>query len=196
MCVDRDRHPAGRRRGRRAARWRRWWWCSWWEAFDGPRGRRGGAAVHAHRSAVDVGRPAADGGSSPADANGTAEHAHRAAQHAEHAASRRSGRWRHGPAPGAKLPAAERGIAATAKPLPPLAAECKRPAAACSSSAQYRVTSRARRDPPIGSGTHPWPGRASRRSRSPWGWRWDRRDAAFAGSDARSSWLRRRARLG
>ncbi len=193
MCVDRDRHPAGRRRGQRAARRRRrWWWCSWWEAFDGPRGRRGS-------SAVDAGQPAADGGSSSPDADGAAEHAYRAAQHAEHAASRRSGRWRHGrhgPAPGAKLPAAERGIAATAKSLPPLAAECNRPAAACSSSAQYRVTSRARRDPPIGSGTHPWPGRASRRSRSPWGGRWDRRDAAFAGSDARSSWLRRRARLG
>ena len=200
MCVDRDRHPAGRRRGRRAARWRRWWWCSWWEAFDGPRGRRGGAAGHACRSAVDALSAAADGGSSSPDADGTAKHAHRAAQHAEHAASRRSGRWRHGrhgTAPGAKLPAAERGIAATAKSLPPLAAECNRPAAACSASAQYRVSTRARRDPPIGTSTHPWwPGRASRRSRSPWGGRWDRRDAAFAGSDARSSWLRRRARLG
>ena len=72
---------------------------------------------------------------------------YRAAQHAEHAASRGSGRWRHGrhgTAPGAKLPAAERGIAATAKSLPPLAAECNRPAAACSASAQYRVTTRAR----------------------------------------------------
>ena len=200
MCVDRDRHPAGCWRGRRAARWRRWWWCSWWEAFDGPRGRRGGAAGHACRSAVDALSAAADGGSSSPDADGTAKHAHRAAQHAEHAASRRSGRWRHGPAPGTKLPAAERGITATAESLPPLAAECKRPAAACSSSAQYRITSRARRDPPIGSGTHPWPGRASRRSRSPRGWRWNRSNAAFAGSHAGSSrfwpWLRCRARLG
>ena len=199
MCVDRDRRPAGRRCGQRAARRWRWRWrCSWREALDGPRRRRGSAAGHARRSAVDAGQPAADGGSSPPDADGAAEHAQRAAQHAEHAASRRSGRWRHGrhgPAPGAKLPAAERGIAATAESLPPLAAECNRPAAACSSSAQYRVTTRARRDPPIGSSTHPWPGRASRRSRSPWGGGGDRRDAAFAGSDARSSWLRRRARL-
>jgi hypothetical protein len=204
MCVDRDRHPAGRRRGRRAARWRRWWWCSWWEAFDGTRGRRGGSSVHAHSSAVYAGQPAADGGSSSPDADGTAEHAHRSAQHAEHAAaSHGDARWwhgGHGPAPGSKLPAAERRIAAAAESLPPLAAQRNRAATAFGSGAQYRVTSRARLDPPIGSGTRPRPGRSSRRSRSPRSGRWNRNDAAFAGSNARSSrfwpWLRCRARLG
>jgi hypothetical protein len=207
MCVDRDRHPAGRRRGRRAARWRRWWWCSWWEAFDGPRGRRGGAAGHACRSAVDAGQPAADGGSSSADADGAAEHAHRAAQHAEHAAAAHGdARWRHGrhgwhgPAPGSKLPAAERGIAATAESSATLASQRNRAAAAVGSGTQHRVTSRAWLDPPIGSFTHLRSGRASRRSRSPRSGRWNRSDAAFAGSNARSSrfwpWIRRRARLG
>ena len=198
MCVERDRQPAGRRRGRRAARWRRWWWCSWWEAFDGPRGRRGGAAGHACRSAVDALSAAADGGSSSPDADGTAKHAHRAAQHAEHAAAAHGdARWhgRHGPAPGTKLPAAECGIAAAAESLPPLAAQRNRAATAFGSGAQYRVTSRARLDPPIGSGTRPRPGRSSRRKWAPWNWRWNRRDAAFAGSNARPSGLRRRARL-
>jgi hypothetical protein len=204
MCVDRDRHPAGRRRGRRAARWRRWWWwCSWWEAFDGPRGRRGGAAFHACGSAVDADGPPTDGGSSSTVAHGTAQYAHGTAQHAEHAAaSRRDAQcwhgWhgRHDSAAGAKLPATERGIAAAAQSSATLAAQRHIAAAGCVSGSQYRVTSRARRDPPIGSGTHPWAGRASWRSRSPRGGRWTRGDAAFASSHARSSWLRRRARFG
>ncbi len=200
MCVDRDRRPAGRGCGQRAARrWRRWWWCSWWEAFDGPRGRRGGSSVHAHSSAVDAGQPAADGGSSSADADGAAEHAPRAALHAEHAAAAHGdARWRHGghgPAAGAKLPAAERGIAAAAESSPPLAAQRNRAATAFGSGAQYRVTSWARLDPPIGSGTRPRPGRSSRRKWAPWSWRWNRSDAAFAGSNARPSGLWRRARL-
>jgi hypothetical protein len=197
MCVDRDRRPAVHRRGQRAARWR--WWCRWREALDGPRRRRGGAAGHACRSAVDALSAAADGGSSSADADGTAEHAHRAARHAEHAASHGHGRWRHGghgPAPGSKLSAAERGIAATTESGSPLASQRNFAAADCGSRAQHRLTSRARLDPPIGSCTHPWAGRASWRSRSPRGGRWTRGDAAFAGSHARSSWLRRRARFG
>ena len=201
MCVDRDHRPAVQRRGQRAARWR--WWCWWREALDGPRRRRGGAAGHACRSAVDALSAAADGGSSSPDADGTAKHAHRAAQHAEHAAAAHGdARWhgRHGPAPGTKLPAAECGIAAAAESLPPLAAQRNRAATAFGSGAQHRLTPRARLDPPIGSGTHPRSGRASRRSRSPRGGRWNRSDAAFAGSNARPSrfwpWLRCRARLG
>jgi len=204
MCVDRDRHPAGRRRGRRAARWRRWWWCSWWEAFDGPRGRRGGAAVHACGSAVDADGPPTDGGSSSTDAHGTAQYAHGTAQHAEHAAaSRRDAQCWHGwhdSAAGAKLPAAERGIAAAAQSRATLAAQRHVAAAGCVSGCQCRVASGARLDPPIGSCANPWAGRASWRSRSPRGGRWTRGDAAFASSHARSSrfwpWLRRRARLG
>jgi len=199
MCIDRDRHPAGRRSGQRAARWwrrRRWWWCSWWEAFDGPRRRRGS-------SAVDAGQPAADGGSSSPDADGAAEHAYRAAQHAEHAAaSRRDAQWwhgrhgRHDSAAGAKLPAAERGIAAAAQSRATLAAQRHVAAAGCVSGCQCRVASGARLDPPIGSCANPWAGRASWRSRSPRGGRWTRGDAAFASSHARSSWLRRGARFG
>lgn len=201
MCADRDRRPALRRCGQRAAWWRRrwWWWCSWWEAFDGPRGRRGGAAGHARSSAVDAGQPAADGGSSSTDADGAAQHAHLAAQHAEHEpASHGDAQWWHGwhgPAPGSKLPAAERGIAATTESRPPLAAQRDGAAAACVPVAQHRVTSRARLDPPIGSCTHPWSGRSSRRSWAPWSGLWDRGDEAFAGSNARPSGLRRRARL-
>jgi hypothetical protein len=208
MCVDRDRHPAGRRRGRRAARWRRWWWwCSWWEAFDGPRGRRGGAAFHACGSAVDADGPPTDGGSSSTVAHGTAQYAHGTAQHAEHAAaSRRDAQcwhgWhgRHDSAAGAKLPATERGIAAAAQSSATLAAQRHVAAAGCVSGCQCRVASGARLDPPIGSCANPWAGRASWRSRSPRGGRWTRGDAAFASSHARSSrfwpWLRRRARLG
>ena len=203
MCVDRDHRPAVQRRGQRAARWRWRWWCRWREALDGPRGRRGGAAGQACRSAVDADGPPTDGGSSSTDAHGTAQYAHGTAQHAEHAAaSRGDAQWwhgwhgRHDSAAGAKLPAAERGIAAAAQSRTTLAAQRHVAAAGCVSGSQCRVASGARLDPPIGSCTHPWAGRTSWRSRSPRGGRWTRGDAAFASSHARSSWLRRRARFG
>jgi len=205
MCVDRDHRPAVQRRGQRAARWR--WWCRWRETLDGPRRRRGGAAGHACGSAVDADGPPTDGGSSSADAHGTAQHAHGTAQHAEHAAaSRRDAQWwhgrhgRHDSAAGAKLPATERRIAAAAQSLATLAAQRHVAAAGCVSGSQCRVASGARLDPPIGSCTHPWAGRASWRCRSPRGGRWTWGDSAFASSHARSSrfwpWLRRRTRFG
>jgi hypothetical protein len=201
MCIDRDHRPAVQRRGRRAAGW---WRRSWWrQALDGPCGRGRSPTVHAGGAAGDAGGPPADGGSASADADGQAQHARDAAQHAEHpAAPRGNARWRHGwherhgPSAGAKLPAAQRGIAATAEPCATLVAQRRHSAPTRRSVTRHRVATGARFNPPIGSFARPRPGRSSGRSWSPRSGRRDRSHAAVAGSDARSSWLRRGAGIG
>ena len=193
MCVDRDHRPALLRRRRRAARR---WWRSWrWTTLDGPGRRWRSPAVHALGAAGDAGSPPADGGSPSADGNpsstdadGAAQHAHGAARHAEHAATscRNAGgrHGRHGPAPGAKLSAAERGFDATAESCAALVAQRHGTASTRVSVAHHRIATGARFNPSIRSCSHSWPGRASWRRRSPRGGRWYWSDETFAGSNA------------